>query len=338
MQYGAHLPLIDFDGHGFAPGLLTSFARNARDLGFDALAANDHLVFQRPWLDGLIALASVAEASGDLRLATTAALPVVRGAAALAKAAAALDIVSGGRLTLGVGPGSSARDYELAGVPFEERWPRFDAAVRELRSYLSPAEPPPSPLSTPESLLPAAQSPSEFLTPAAQSPSELLPPAAQSPSELLPPAPLSFAEPLLPAPRSLPIWVASWGSAAGLRRVARLGDGWLASGYNATPAQVAAGRETLVSLGRPDLPCALATLWTFITEDGSTALARLADMLNRPIDQLVGKVLIGPAPACAATLRAYADAGVGHVFIWPLAEPERQLELFMQDVVPAVGG
>jgi alkanesulfonate monooxygenase SsuD/methylene tetrahydromethanopterin reductase-like flavin-dependent oxidoreductase (luciferase family) len=325
MQYGAHLPLIDFDGHGFAPGALTSFAHTARDLGFDALAANDHLVFQRPWLDGLIALASVAEASGDLRLATTVALPVVRGAAALAKAAAALDIVSGGRLALGVGPGSSARDYELAGVPFEERWPRFDAAVRALRSYLSPQEPFPPALPTPETLLPAAQPPSVLSRP-----------APLSSADLLRPAPFSSAEPLLPAPSNLPIWVASWGSAAGLRRVARLGDGWLASAYNATPAQVAAGRATLASLGRGDLPCALATLWTYITEDGSAALARLADMLNRPIDQLVGRILIGPAPACATTLRAYADAGVDHVFIWPLAEPQRQLELFMQDVVPAV--
>ena len=33
-----------------------------------------------------------------------------------------------------------------------------------------------------------------------------------------------------------PIWIASWGSEAGLRRVARLGDGWLASAYNTTPA------------------------------------------------------------------------------------------------------
>jgi len=284
MQYGAHLPLIDFDGQGFAPGALTSFARAARDLGFAALAANDHLIFQRPWLDGLIALASVTEASGDLQLATTVALPVVRGAAALAKAAAALDIVSGGRLSLGVGPGSSARDYDLAGVPFDERWPRFDASVRALRSYLSPPEP------------------------------------------------------LLPAPANVPIWVASWGSAAGLRRVARLGDGWLASGYNATPAQVAAGRAALASLGRPDLPCALATLWTYITEDGAATLARLADMLNRPADQLADRVLIGPPAKCAATLRAYADAGVDHLFIWPLAEPERQLELFMQEVVPAAGG
>jgi len=34
----------------------------------------------------------------------------------------------------------------------------------------------------------------------------------------------------------VPLWIGSWGSAAGLRRVARLGDGWLASAYNTTPA------------------------------------------------------------------------------------------------------
>ena len=122
MEYGAHLPQLEpIDVAG-----LTSYARTARGLGFRALSANDHLVFQRPWLDGIVALASVVEASGDLTLATTVSLPVVRGPAALAKAAAALDLLSGGRLVLGVGPGSSRADYDLAGVDFEERWPRFD--------------------------------------------------------------------------------------------------------------------------------------------------------------------------------------------------------------------
>ena len=136
MEYGAHLPLLDLDGRGSDVAGLTSYARTARELGYRALTANDHLVFQRPWLDGIVALASVVEASGDLTLATTVSLPVVRGPAALAKAAAALDMLSGGRLVLGVGPGSSRADYALAGVEFEERWPRFDAAVRELRAHL----------------------------------------------------------------------------------------------------------------------------------------------------------------------------------------------------------
>jgi alkanesulfonate monooxygenase SsuD/methylene tetrahydromethanopterin reductase-like flavin-dependent oxidoreductase (luciferase family) len=46
---------------------------------------------------------------------TTAALPVVRGPAPLAKALAALDVLAGRRLVVGVSPGSSARDYALAG-------------------------------------------------------------------------------------------------------------------------------------------------------------------------------------------------------------------------------
>src|SRR5262245_32029246 len=130
MEYGAHLPLLDLEGRGWDIAGLTSYARTARELGFTALTSNDHLVFQRPWLDGIVALASVVEASGDLTLATTISLPVVRGPAALAKAAAALDLLSGGRFVLGVGPGSSRADYELAGVDFEDQWPRFEAAVR----------------------------------------------------------------------------------------------------------------------------------------------------------------------------------------------------------------
>ena len=88
MEYGAHLPILNL---GVPPSLdrLTSFARTAVGAGYRLLSANDHLVFRRPWLDGLAALAAVVEASGDLTLATTIALPVVRGPAPLAKAAAA---------------------------------------------------------------------------------------------------------------------------------------------------------------------------------------------------------------------------------------------------------
>ena len=109
MRFGAHLPLIDFDGTPFTPSTLPSYVDAARDSGFYAISANDHLVFQRPWLDGIVALSSVVERSGDLTLATTVALPVIRGPVALAKAAAALQILSGDRFVLGVGPGSSAR-------------------------------------------------------------------------------------------------------------------------------------------------------------------------------------------------------------------------------------
>jgi alkanesulfonate monooxygenase SsuD/methylene tetrahydromethanopterin reductase-like flavin-dependent oxidoreductase (luciferase family) len=306
MQYGAHLPLIDFEGSGFGAADLGSFTDVARETGFSAVASNDHFVFQKPWLDGIVALASVVERSGDMTLATTVSLPIVRGPIALAKAASALDILSGGRLVLGVGPGSSTRDYEAVGVPFEERWPRLDEAVRVLRSHLKSNAP-------------------EFEGKFYNSKATLRP----RPNR----------------PDGPPIWIGSWGSDAGLRRVARRGDGWLASAYNTTPALLAEGRQKLLGFlsqaGKDPngFPISLATMWTYVTTDAATAKAKLdmlASLLNRDPAVVAGQVLIGPPDECAAKLRAYAQVGVERLFIWPLADANAQLETFMRDVAPLV--
>jgi alkanesulfonate monooxygenase SsuD/methylene tetrahydromethanopterin reductase-like flavin-dependent oxidoreductase (luciferase family) len=53
---------------------------------------------------------------------------------------------------------------------------------------------------------------------------------------------------LLPPPRQssgIPLWIGSWGSRAGMRRVARAGDGWLASAYSTTPEAFTAALEVL---------------------------------------------------------------------------------------------
>ena len=285
MDYGAHLPLIDLDGAGRTLAGLRAYAERAAGLGYRYLCANDHLHFSRPWLDGPTALAATIEASGDMTPATTVCLPVIRGPAQTAKTLAAIAALSGGRLLAGVGPGSSARDYAAVGVPFEERWARFDEAVRTLRALLDE-----------------------------------------------------------PAP---PVWVASWGSPAGLRRVARLGDGWLASAYNTTPSRFAAGRARLreeleaVRPGRPPLPNAIATMWLHVSEsrrDSERILADvLAPMLGRPVDALRELALpIGSAEQCAERIGAYRDAGAERIFVWPLGDELDQLERFAQDVVPRV--
>ena len=135
MEFGAHLPLIDF-GEGTATlDDLRGYAGAAAALGYTHLCANDHFLFQRPWLDGPTALAAVLADSGEMRLATTVVVPVVRGPVATAKTLAAIDRLSGGRLIVGVGPGSSQRDYELVGVAFEERWARLDEEIRALRGW-----------------------------------------------------------------------------------------------------------------------------------------------------------------------------------------------------------
>ena len=103
-------------------------------------------------------------------------------------------------------------------------------------------------------------------------------------------------EPAPTSPAGPPIWVASWGSRAGLRRVARLGDGWLASGYNTTPAAFRASLahlyEELVGARatREALRNGIATMWLYVSEarrDAERMLREvLAPMLNRPIEAL----------------------------------------------------
>jgi hypothetical protein len=61
VEYGAHLPLID-QAAGRSLPALKAYVRAAAALGFRYLCANDHLLFSRPWLDGLDRLA------GELRL------------------------------------------------------------------------------------------------------------------------------------------------------------------------------------------------------------------------------------------------------------------------------
>src|SRR5919201_1086438 len=69
-------------------------------------------------------------------------LVALRGPVPLAKVLVALDVLSAGRLIAGLGPGSSQRDYDAIGFPFEERWKSFDEAVRILRALLGRAPAP----------------------------------------------------------------------------------------------------------------------------------------------------------------------------------------------------
>ena len=271
---------MQFGDEALSLGRLEATVDAARDCGFAAVSVNDHFVFQTPWLDGLTALASTIERSGEMELATTVALVVLRGPVQLAKALAALDVLSEGRLIAGVGPGSSERDYRALGIPFEERWKRFDEAVAALRALLTGIELAPGPY----------------------------------------------------RPGGIPLWIASWGSRAGLARVARAGDGWLASAYNTTPERFARAREALAD----GFPNALATMWTWIAKDRAEADRVLKDvlapMLRRDPDELRAQVCVGPPGHCAELLARYAEAGCQRVYLWPLGDEARQIELAAQAV------
>ena len=308
MEFGVHLPLMDFGGHPYTLDHLVAYTKAATQLGFDALSVNDHMVFSVPWLDGPVALAAVMEHSGQMTLATTVALSVVRGPVAVAKTSAAIDRLSGGRLIVAVGPGSSADDYAAVGLDFSERWSRFDESIGALRALWRKDGPP-------------------FV------------------GRFYSTEGLSL-EPRPAQPGGPPIWVGSWGSDAGLRRVARLADGWLASAYNTTPALFGEAlqnlRSKLADQGKaPDsFPNALATMWCYISDDHDEAdrvlRERVTPTVHRPEAMLRERLPIGPPELFAEKLTAFANAGVQRVFIWPVADEIQQLERFWNDVRPLV--
>ena len=298
---------MQFGEEPLSLGRLEATVDAARDCGFAAVSTNDHLVFQTPWLDGPTALASMIGRSGQMALATTLSLAVLRGPVPLAKMLVAIDVLSEGRLVAALGPGSSERDYQVLGIPFEERWKRFDEALGVLRALLRGERMPERPRYYPV-----------------------------SPDVELAPRPFRRD--------GIPLWIGSWGSSAGLARVARAGDGWLASAYNTTPERFSDARAALARAleerGRkPDgFPNALATMWTWIAKDraeGERVLAGvLAPVLKRDPDQLRTQVCIGPAGHCAELLSRYAEAGCERVYLWPLGDERRQLELVAETVAP----
>ena len=105
------------------------------------MSANDHLIWRRPWLDGLTALSAVVEHAADTTTATSVALPAVRHPVVLAKSLATLAVLHAGPFIAGTGPGSGRADSAAVAVPFAERWTRFDEAARILRAVLRGEDP-----------------------------------------------------------------------------------------------------------------------------------------------------------------------------------------------------
>jgi alkanesulfonate monooxygenase SsuD/methylene tetrahydromethanopterin reductase-like flavin-dependent oxidoreductase (luciferase family) len=106
------LPLADLCGGVPAAEDVREYVVAARGLGYSTVAANDHLVWSHPWLDASTALASVAASVGEMALATSIALPVVRHPAVVAKTLTTLALLARGPVVGGLGPGSSRHDHQ----------------------------------------------------------------------------------------------------------------------------------------------------------------------------------------------------------------------------------
>src|SRR5688572_26779830 len=116
-------------------------ARLAEHVGFDALWLGDHLLYELevgargPW-EVWTTLAALAAATERIELGPLVAATSFHAPAMLAKMAATVDAISGGRLILGLGAGWNEREFRAFGFPYDHRVSRFEEAFTIIRRLL----------------------------------------------------------------------------------------------------------------------------------------------------------------------------------------------------------
>lgn len=301
---------MGFSDNGSTNDRIISLAQHAEALGYDSLSVNDHIVFHTSWLDALTTLSAVASSTKRILIGTSILNIVVRNPVVCAKALAAIDILSSGRLFAGVGPGSHRGDYDACGMDFSERWPRFSEALQIFVMLLSSNN-------TSKSI----DYKGKYYT---------------LRDIILLPKPVQKPHP--------PIYVGSWGSEVGLKRLAKYSNGWMASAYNITPTKFKEKWNFLLayrkSLGKDEeeelFDNSVMSMFGYIDDDKDRVrkVVReiLAPALRRPAEDLEQMLLFGSLDKCLRKIRNFVDAGVNRIHFWPVLNYEDQIRIFKNGI------
>ncbi len=199
MRVAVEFPLAP---HRWGADAVLELARGIEDAGYDEIDLFEHVTVGQPipgrvetrqaapeLLEPLVTLGALAAVTRRIGLGTGVLVLPQRQPALVAKQVATLDVLSGGRVRLGVGVGWQQSEYESLGVPFAERGRRLDEAIALMRRYWTE---------------PSVTFHGQYFDAEAM---------GMDPKPVQPGGP--------------PIWLGG-DSEAALRRVGRLGDGWLA--------------------------------------------------------------------------------------------------------------
>lgn len=288
------------------PQALWRFVDRAEALGVDSLWVIDRIVTKGLFLEPLTVMAAIAARTQRLKFGPSVLALALRNPVLLAKEIATVDFLSGGRILPAVGLGlDDPVEAEACGIQPRERARRTDEAIALMRRLWTEDE------VTHEGRYYRLNG------------------VTVQPKPVQQPCP--------------PIWIGGSSDAA-LRRVARLGDGWLAS--TITPAEVAQSlrrlRQYLEETGRQIeedhigviIACCLAPSEVEAQELGAPFLIR-----RRSDVSVEEYAAFGPPARCVALVRRYIEAGASK-FILRLACPPQQvmaqLEWLSREVIPQV--
>lgn len=280
-------------------------ARRIEAAGFDAVWVGDHVSFYVPILESLTLLSFIAGVTERVRLGTAVYLLPLRHPTTTAKVVATLDLLSGGRMRLGVGVGGEfPPEFEACGVPVGERGARANEAIAVLRKLWTQDG--------------AAHEGRHFR----------FGPVSVDPKPLQPGGP-----PILVGGRKAPA----------LRRAGRLGDGFISHMCSAEMyrEQLDAIRGHAATAGRRDVAFQTAAfLFTILADDYETALDRAAGMLqtiyNRPFRDAARKYcLLGRPSDCLDQMQAFVDAGCRGFIFSPLMDAAEFVDRAEAELLPA---
>jgi probable F420-dependent oxidoreductase len=284
-------------------------AQRVEELGFDSLWVSEHMLFYVPTFDAITVLAAFAARTQRILLGSAVLLLPLRHPTVVAKEVASLDIISNGRIILGVGVGGEFRpEFVACGVPVEERGRRTNEAIEVMRKLWSES---------------GVNHDGRFFR---------LEDANMQPKPIQKPGP--------------PIWVAGRSEAA-MKRAARLGDGYMP--YLFSPERYRDSLEKVSAFAQQrgrDPATIEAGMYQFICLADTYEEARkranqdLSIRYNQPFDRIVDRYcVLGPPDQCVERLGQYVDAGVRHFILVPIPSPrglDADLEVYAREVVPKV--
>jgi probable F420-dependent oxidoreductase len=299
-EVGLYLPTAAPDAR--ADTVLT-FGRRAEAAGVGSVWLLDRLVLENQ--EPLVALGALAGATSRVRLGTSVLLGTLRPPALLAKMVATLDVLSGGRIVLGLGAGSRPNDFAGAAVPFAGRGARLAELIRILRLAWSGA--------------PLRYTGRRYALDVGP----------------IGPRPVQAGGP--------PIWIGGNAEAA-LRRAGRLADGYIASSSGGPEGMRAAWQQVrayAAAAGRdPDALTLAALVFASVDADEDRARARAEAYMRHyyPPEraQVSPWTLLGSPATCVERAREYFAAGVRVLIVAPVTADLGHLDRLLDEVVARV--
>lgn len=315
VRFGVVLPTFCGGEYGEQPASLSDLcelAGEAERSGLDSVWVIEHLLVASPryrtsWMEPLTVLSFIASRTRRLRLGTSILILPLRSPIQLAKTAATLDHLSGGRLVLGVGAGWHRGEFEAMGADFSRRGRIMDEQLPMLRKLLSGE---------------TATYHGRFYHIDGV---KIDPKPAQRPG--------------------VPIWIGGGGmgptEGAGrvLRRIATLGDGWIARPTGDTESLAewwGAIRRYAAEAGRSLEGFPFAQLnFTYLTRRvGGDAVGAFSRIVNLPIDEVRRTYVVGDEAEIAGRIRRLISIGLNYYIAWLTGMDYETLRFIAEELAP----